>query len=281
METDITKIDLKLLSGKGEKVYSYRSGHICILFSRSGEFGFEYMGRRAENALPAHSNYLMCMHMGDFELKFFGSEETLMVLDLPVDLLHQLVLDQDLNVSDEQKNFLQSHMIHKLSANSSQVESCLDQIVETMEHGTLSPLLLQSKKLELLSTYFDHSESKKQYVCPFLNFTENVDKVREAKRLLLEDLQVSIPIKELSRKVGLNENHLKSGFKEIYGKPIYQYYKSFKNEWARRKLEDENMSIHFLASELGYSNVSHFIESFKKQHGITPKQYQLKLRSES
>jgi len=224
METDITKIDLKLLSGKGEKVYSYRSG---------------------------------------------------------LDLLHQLVLDQDLNVSDEQKNFLQSHMIHKLSANSSQVESCLDQIVETMEHGTLSPLLLQSKKLELLSTYFDHSESKKQYVCPFLNFTENVDKVREAKRLLLEDLQVSIPIKELSRKVGLNENHLKSGFKEIYGKPIYQYYKSFKNEWARRKLEDENLSIHFLASELGYSNVSHFIESFKKQHGITPKQYQLKLRSES
>ncbi len=281
MEADITKIDLKILSGSEESGYNYRSGHICILFSRSEEFGFEYMGRKVEKALPAHSNYLMCMHMGDFKLKFFGSLETLMVLDLPVELLHQLVLDQDLNVSEEQKNFLQSHMIHKMSSNSSKVEECLDQIVESLEQGSLSPLLLQSKKLELLSTYFDHSETKKHYDCPFLNFQENVDKVREAKGLLLEDLKVSIPIKELSRKVGLNENHLKSGFKEIYGKPIYQYYKSYKNEWARRKLEDENLSIHMLANELGYSNVSHFIESFKKQHGITPKQYQLKLRSEA
>ncbi len=278
METDIAQISLRLLNEDRGFDFDYSSGHMSIIFSRSGNHGFEYMGRLAENALPAFSSYMMCMHMGDFQIRFFGSNEALVILDLPLKLMHQLVLEDELNISFSEHGYLKDHMIHKLSANNGRVETCLDQIVNANEQQLSSPLFIQSKKLELLSSFFETSDSRGKYECPFLNYQENVEKVREAKALLISDLKASPTIKELSRLVGLNESHLKSGFKEIYGKPIHQYFKSYKNEIAKRQLDEKEISINVLAGELGYTNVSHFIESFKKQFGLTPKQYQMKLK---
>lgn len=277
METDIAQISLSILKPLEASNFSYRSGHLIIVFSRKGSYGFEYMGRRVEHALPPYSNYMMCMQMGDFELNFFGSSEAMIILDLPLPLLHQLVLDEELNISFSEHAYLKEHMIHKLGSNNARVEAVLDQIISADDSQRRSPLFMQSKKLDLLSSFFEIEAEKGQYECPFLNYQDNVAKVREAKKILLADLKESIPIKELARRVGLNESHLKSGFKEIYGKPIYQYYKRFKNEYAKKELERKEVSVSLLASDLGYSNVSHFIESFKKQFGITPKQYQMRM----
>lgn len=276
METDIAQISLNLLRPENQMVYEYKSGFMAIFFSMEGSYGFEFMGRRVEDALPPNSNYTLCMHMGDFQIHFFGSSQEIVVLELPLKLLHQLVLDEELNISFSEHGYLKDHMIHKLGQNSTEVTNCLSEILLASRDNSRSPLFIQSKKLELLSSFFSTAEDKERYECPFLNYQENVEKVREAKKILVSDLRNSPTIKELSRQVGLNESHLKSGFKEIYGKPVYQYYKSFKNEFARKELDKKDISINALAAELGYSNVSHFIDSFKKQFGQTPKQYQMK-----
>ncbi len=277
MKTDIAQISLSLINEENQFRFNYRSGHLSIIFSGEGSYGFEYMGRQVNDALPPHSSYMMCMHMGDFELSFSGAKLPLVILDLPLELLHQLVLDEELSISFSQHAYLKDHMIHKLLQNTSGVDAVLEQIRTAKLAQLESPLFMQSKKLELLSNFFEKSDNKEHYECPFLNYQENVEKVREAKKLLISDLKTSPTIKELSRLVGLNESHLKSGFKEIYGKPIYQYYKGFKNDYAKRQLEETDTSVNHLAAELGYSNVSHFIESFKKQFGVTPKQYQKNL----
>ena len=40
------------------------------------------------------------------------------------------------------------------------------------------------------------------------------------------------------------------------------------------------MKISFIAFEVGYNDVSHFIQSFKKSYGLTPEEYRARKKIE-
>jgi AraC-like DNA-binding protein len=44
-------------------------------------------------------------------------------------------------------------------------------------------------------------------------------------------------------------------------------------ELAKTLLQEQQMNVNEIASHLGYSASSHFIASFKRKFGITPKQF--------
>jgi AraC-like DNA-binding protein len=44
---------------------------------------------------------------------------------------------------------------------------------------------------------------------------------------------------------------------------------------ARDLLDSKQFKVNEIAEKVGYSNVSHFIEAFKRKFGKTPKQYEL------
>ena len=46
-----------------------------------------------------------------------------------------------------------------------------------------------------------------------------------------------------------------------------------KIELAKDMLRETNRSVTHIASELGYANISHFIELFKRYEGVTPTVY--------
>ena len=48
---------------------------------------------------------------------------------------------------------------------------------------------------------------------------------------------------------------------------------------AHTLLRDTSKNISEVASEVGYANVSHFINAYRKQFGITPGTYKKTLRS--
>jgi AraC-like DNA-binding protein len=50
-------------------------------------------------------------------------------------------------------------------------------------------------------------------------------------------------------------------------------------ELARKHLMDNSTKINEIADQLGYNSASHFIESFKKKFGITPKKFQQSISS--
>ncbi|SFU60415.1 AraC-type DNA-binding protein [Pustulibacterium marinum] len=77
-------------------------------------------------------------------------------------------------------------------------------------------------------------------------------------------------LKELARMAILNELQLKTGFKKIYGITIRAYIIQLKMERSKSLLA--RYSVNETASILGYKSVSHFIQSFKKFYGTTPKQ---------
>lgn len=80
-------------------------------------------------------------------------------------------------------------------------------------------------------------------------------------------------IDTLAREAGMSASKLKRGFKQVFGIPPYQYYLKAKMGEARILLQSKQYAISEVGHILGYSNLSKFSQAFKKEFGMTPRQY--------
>lgn len=99
---------------------------------------------------------------------------------------------------------------------------------------------------------------------------KNLEKIRTAHAYLIENFKNPPTIKVLARKVLLNELQLKKDFKKMYGKTIRSFIIELRMEKAKSLLGKHTVSE--MAGILGYKSVPHFINTFKKCYGYTPKQ---------
>ncbi len=108
------------------------------------------------------------------------------------------------------------------------------------------------------------------FQCKFLANEADRSKISRAREVLLEHIGEPITIKELSRKVAINECYLKKGFKEMFGTTIFDFYQSQRMEHARYLLYEKGLSVTEVSMMLGYSSISHFSTAFKKHTGLKP-----------
>lgn len=149
----------------------------------------------------------------------------------------------------------------------------LNQMFHYGLHSSLEKLYSKGKVYELLSLYFNKSNNDDAQKCPFLEDEANVEKVRKAKKLIIENMVDPPSLNELSDKVKLPLQHLKDGFKQIYGETVFAFLFNYKMEYARKLLASKKYNITETSFEVGYSTPSHFIVAFKKKFGSTPKKY--------
>lgn len=106
--------------------------------------------------------------------------------------------------------------------------------------------------------------------CRFLAFESEREKIIEARRILEHSFDQPITIKELSRKVAMNECYLKKGFKTLTGKTINEFQQEQRISRAKELLQERGQSVSEVANTLGYSSISHFSTAFKKATGMKP-----------
>lgn len=106
--------------------------------------------------------------------------------------------------------------------------------------------------------------------CKFLANEADRNKIVKAREVLIQHIGEPITIKELSRKVAINECYLKKGFKEMFGTTIFDFYQSQRMEHARYLLYEKGLSVTDVSMMLGYSSISHFSTAFKKHTGLKP-----------
>ena len=107
-------------------------------------------------------------------------------------------------------------------------------------------------------------------ICKFLNNEADREKISRAREILIQHIGDPITIRELSRKVAINECYLKKGFKEMFGTTIFDFYQNQRMEHARYLLYEKGLSVSEVSVLLGYSSISHFSTAFKKHTGIKP-----------
>jgi AraC-like DNA-binding protein len=137
--------------------------------------------------------------------------------------------------------------------------------------GTMRTVYLEGKALELLATCVNTVTARGcgQKDCPPLSRTD-VESIIRAKEILDESISLPVTITSIARRVCLNETKLKSGFKHIYGKPVYSYLLDKRLSVARVMLETRDITVSQAADFAGYGNGSSFSKAFYKKYGFYP-----------
>ena len=136
----------------------------------------------------------------------------------------------------------------------------------------MQKLYLKAKTYETLCLYFGGTNDEQQS-CPFLDSEENVEKIKTAKRIVIENMAEPPSLQQLADEVGLSVAKLKEGFKHLYGESVFNFLLDYKLEYARKQLLSRKFNVSEISLQIGYSTASHFISAFKKKYGTTPKQY--------
>ena len=153
------------------------------------------------------------------------------------------------------------------------VKLVLNQIISKRQNNALQPIFIKGKIYELMSYYFSNSEENTGEQCPYIPNEDTLNKIKQAKQIILAEMKNPPSLAELAKEVGLNIKKLKTDFREYYGVPVYTYLLNYKMEIAKTLLQENQLNVNEIASYLGYSASTHFIVAFKKKFGITPKQF--------
>ena len=154
------------------------------------------------------------------------------------------------------------------------IQTVVYQLLNTSSNAFPWPLYLEGKSLELLCLHLaamglDHCRSSQGQ---FLNLDEK-QKILKARELLVSDLQSPPSLEKLSKMTCMTPAKLQAGFRQAYGKSVFDYFREYRMQKAMQLLDETRTNVSQTAWQVGYTNVSHFSEAFKKRFGILPKQY--------
>ena len=96
------------------------------------------------------------------------------------------------------------------------------------------------------------------------------------REYVMANLNENIQVQEIADHIGLTPDYLSRYFKKETGTSLKDFILTVKVDAAKQRLKTTDRSVSAIALELGYDNVSNFIQTFRKITGITPYEYKRK-----
>ena len=177
------------------------------------------------------------------------------------------------NLSDAVLSFTHQASFAKAVPICNKVRGVLEGLLNHNYEGSLQNIYINAQTQMLLLYSMDCLLGEKEIdtiSCKFLANSADREKVARAREVLIQHIGSPITIKELSRKVAINECYLKKGFKEMFGTTIFEFYQNQRMEHAKYLLYEKGLSVTEVSDLLGYSSISHFSTAFKKHTGLKP-----------
>ena len=97
--------------------------------------------------------------------------------------------------------------------------------------------------------------------------------VRKAIRYVDSHLHEKITVEQVAEECGVSSDYLSSQLKKYVGYGLSRYIVVTKLESAKKLLLESEYSCGEIAYILGFCSETHFITCFKRENGITPKQF--------
>jgi len=98
--------------------------------------------------------------------------------------------------------------------------------------------------------------------------------VARAQRCMEKSLRQGFSLAELARHLAVSERTLNRRFKLATGQAPLQYLQALRVAVAKRLLEDRGTSVEAVAARVGYHDLSTFRRLFKRETGLSPRDYQ-------
>ena len=90
-----------------------------------------------------------------------------------------------------------------------------------------------------------------------------------------------ISLSALADNLGLSREYTSSLFSEKMGMTLSQFINRQKMRRAKEMILDREMSLEEIAHALGYENYGYFSRTFKKNFGVSPRQYKERIRGKT
>lgn len=110
-------------------------------------------------------------------------------------------------------------------------------------------------------------------------YSGQIEKIKAVHKLITNDLRTDYTAEKLASDFDISVSALKSGFKGVYGCPLYTYLRHHKmNVAASLLLTDRTLRVIDVAEQVGYNNPSKFAAAFKAVFGVSPTKYRIDRR---
>ncbi|WP_130860405.1 response regulator [Gracilibacillus phocaeensis] len=101
--------------------------------------------------------------------------------------------------------------------------------------------------------------------------------IERAKKMIAERYDCDLTLKNVAVDLSINPSYLSVLFKQETGETFSEYLVSYRYQVAKELLENPRLKIYEIAEQVGYVNGRYFSQMFKRNSGLTPKQYRNQL----
>jgi two-component system response regulator YesN len=140
------------------------------------------------------------------------------------------------------------------------------QTIQTIDH-------LKSWSVRVTERFIDYMSDKAMNVSNHL--------LKQAKNYVHERLGTNFSVQDIAAHLHVHPNYLSRLFTKETGVTITDYAIRLRMERAKKRLASPGVKIFEVAELVGYESVSHFNRIFKRETGMSPKEYQSSLTVDS
>ena len=97
--------------------------------------------------------------------------------------------------------------------------------------------------------------------------------IARAAAIIQEEYANDLTLVELADRLSLSPQHLSECFTQYMGVPFSAYLCETRLRNAAAALRSSDLTVTEICYACGYRNLSHFLRSFKRRYGVTPKEY--------
>lgn len=153
----------------------------------------------------------------------------------------------------------------------------LQHFIESLDHmladgGQISANMRQVKLYELLLYLGEHYPGQLQKLRSISSEADDELLIRQA---VTANLDQPVTVEELAFLCNTSLSTFKRRFARIYGTSPNRWLLEKRMQKAAQLLKQGDYKASEIYYQIGYENLSSFIQSFKQVYGVTPKQYQL------
>ena len=98
--------------------------------------------------------------------------------------------------------------------------------------------------------------------------------VNRAQQWMQKNFRQGIRLADLARQLGTSERTLSRRFRQAIGEAPLRHLQSLRIEAAKSLLETKGLAVDLVSERVGYEDVSTFRQLFKRETGLSPRDYQ-------
>lgn len=151
-------------------------------------------------------------------------------------------------------------------------------IMSSEQHGVARRMFIEASVLDLLGLQISQHLASFRPAHPAKHLKRReIDRMNDARSLLLSRMADPPSLQELAHQVGTNEFALKRNFKTVFSDTVYGVLFDYRMQIALRLLMDTEDTIEKIAQEVGYASTAHFSAAFKRRFGKAPTRFRNRL----